>query len=77
MSAFSIHHLIVMTILTQYQKVRDQIDTFERLRTKLTYDVKVEDQICSLPQYFLLSYLRLGCIQEPYLGLYPKHLKSQ
>lgn len=49
MLAFSIHYLIVVTILTQYQKVRDRIDTFERLKTKLTYDVKVEDQICSLP----------------------------
>ena len=28
------HHLTVMTILTQYQKVKDQIGTFEILETK-------------------------------------------
>ena len=41
MSAFSMHHLIALTILTQYQKVRDQIDTFERPGTKLTHSLKV------------------------------------
>ena len=51
-SIFFIYHLTVMTILTQYQKVKDQINTFERLKTKLTYDVKVEDQIYSLPISF-------------------------
>ena len=49
LSTFFIHHLTGMTILTQYQKVRDQIDTFEKLRTKLKYDVNVRDQICNLP----------------------------
>ena len=39
-----------MTILTQYQKVRDQIDTFERLMTKLKYNENVRDQICNLPK---------------------------
>ena len=32
----------------------DQIDTFERSKTKLTYSVKVMDQICSLPFIYLL-----------------------
>jgi len=40
---------MVRTKLTQYRKVRDQIDTIERLRTKLKYGVKDRDQICSLP----------------------------
>ena len=35
-SAFSIHHLMSRIILTQYQNVRNQIDTFERLGTILT-----------------------------------------
>ena len=37
------------TKLTQCQKVVDQIDIIERLRTRLKYDVKNRDQICSLP----------------------------
>ena len=28
----------------------DQIDTFEMLRIKLTYNVKVKDQLCNLPK---------------------------
>jgi hypothetical protein len=36
MSVFFIHHLIVITILTQKQKIDDQFDTIERLRTILT-----------------------------------------
>ena len=43
MSAFYIHHLTVGTILTQYQKVRDQIDTFEMLGIKFRYSIKVKD----------------------------------
>ena len=39
--AFSMHHLTALTILTQHQKVRDQIDTFERSGTKLTHSLKV------------------------------------
>ena len=30
----------------------DQVDTIEKLRTKLKYDVKDRDQICSLPQIY-------------------------
>ena len=45
MSSFIINHLIVETFFTQYRKVRDQIDTFKRLGTKLANDVKVRDQI--------------------------------
>ena len=45
MSSFFINHLIVETFFTQYRKVRDQIDTFKRLGTKLANDVKVRDQI--------------------------------
>ena len=41
-----------VTILTQYQKVNDQINTFEILKTKLTYNVKIEDQIYRLPISF-------------------------
>ena len=52
MSAFFIHHLMAMIILTQYQKVMDQIDTFEILRIKLKYDVNVREQICNLPIFF-------------------------
>ena len=37
------------TKLTQHRKVRDQINTIERLETKLKYGVKDRDQICSLP----------------------------
>jgi len=37
---FFIHHLMVGTILTQYQKVRDQTDIFERFETKLTHGPK-------------------------------------
>ena len=45
MSSFIINHLIVETFFTQYRKVRDQIDTFKILGTKLANDVKVRDQI--------------------------------
>ena len=48
-SAYFIYYLTSGAILTQYQKVRDQIDTFEILWTILTYNLKVRDQICSLP----------------------------
>ena len=47
-SAFFIHHLKAGTILTQYQKVKDKIDTFEISITKLTFSVKIRDQIYSL-----------------------------
>ena len=40
----------------QYQKVRDQIDIFKRLRTRLKYDIKVRGQIYSLP-YFLFYFI--------------------
>ena len=57
MSAFSINYLTVVIILTQYQKVRDRIDTFERLRTKLTYGVKVEDQINKVILKFIYYFI--------------------
>ena len=53
-----------MSILTQYQKVRDQTDTIESLGTKLKYDVKDKDQLrkdqlCNLP-LLVLSILSLN-----------------
>ena len=33
----------------------DQIDTFKKLRTKLTFNVKIRDQICSLPNFILIK----------------------
>ena len=36
--------------LTWHWKVRDQIDTIERLGAKLTYGVKERDQLCNLPK---------------------------
>ena len=51
-SLFSIHHLTSEIILTQYQQVKDQIDTSERLWTILIYSIKVRDQICNLPKKF-------------------------
>lgn len=53
MSTFFVQHLTTETILTQYQNVMDQIDTFERLKTKLIYNIKFKDQIYSLPYYKL------------------------
>ena len=47
--AFSINHLTIKTILTQYQKYRDQIKPIERLMTKLKYDVKNKNQFYNLP----------------------------
>ena len=49
MSAIFIQKVTVRTKLTQYRKVRDQINTIEMLETKLKYGVKHRDQICSLP----------------------------
>ena len=46
--AISIQEITVMTKLTWHWKVRDQIDTIERLRTKLKYSVKNRNQIHSL-----------------------------
>ena len=55
MSTIFIQEITVGTKLTQYQKVRDQIDTTERIETKLKYSVKDKDQICSLPFILLGS----------------------
>ena len=41
---FFIYHLIVEIILTQYQKIMNQTDTFKTLETKLTHNVQVMDQ---------------------------------
>ena len=51
MSAFSIQHLTARTILTQYHKVRDQINIVKILGTKLIHGLKVKDQICNLPYF--------------------------
>ena len=52
MWAVFINHLTAGTILTQYQKVKDQTDTIKRLKAKLRYDVKDRDQLCNLPFTF-------------------------
>ena len=44
-----IQDIMIETKLTRHWKVRDQIDTIERLRTKLKYDIKNKNEICSLP----------------------------
>lgn len=46
---FYIHHLTARTILTQNEKVRNQVDTVEKSRNYLTYSVKVRDQIYNFP----------------------------
>ena len=48
MSAFFINYLMVRIILTQYQKVKDQIDTIKRFETKIKYGVKNNNQLCNL-----------------------------
>ena len=52
--------------MIQYWKVKDQIDTIERLEAKLKYGVKDRDQICSLPfillgslYYFIEMYVKI------------------
>ena len=50
-----IQEINVATKLRQYWKVRDQIDTIERLEIKLKCGVKDRDQICSLPFILLGS----------------------
>ena len=42
------------TKLTSIEKVRDQIDTIEKLWTKLKYGVKDRDQLCNL-SFFLIK----------------------
>ena len=49
MSAFFINYLMVRIILTQYQKVKDQIDTIKRFETKIKYGVKNNNQLYNLP----------------------------
>ena len=44
---------MIWTKLTSIEKVRNQIDTIEKLWTKLKYGIKVMDQICSLLYLFL------------------------
>ena len=53
--AFSIYHLMSWTILPQYQKFRDLIDTFKMSKNKLTYDRKNNDQIQNLPFFLFLD----------------------
>ena len=42
------------TILTQYQNIKDQIDTFKMSMIKLTFSINVRDQIYSLPNYLII-----------------------
>ena len=49
MSAFFINYLMVRIILTQYQKLKDQIDTIKRFETKIKYGVKNNNQLYNLP----------------------------
>ena len=48
MSTILIQEITEKTKLTQYQNVKDQIDTIERLNAKLKYDVNNRGQIGSL-----------------------------
>ena len=45
----SIQKIMTRNKLTQYLKVRGQIDTIEKLGIKLKYDVNDRDQIHNLP----------------------------
>ena len=40
---------MIVIKLTRHLKVRDQINTIEKLMTKLKYSVNARDQICNLP----------------------------
>ena len=53
--AFFIYRLMLRTILTQYRKVCVQIDSIERLKTKLRYGVNDRNQICNLLKTFCHS----------------------
>ena len=48
MSAICIQEIMIMIKLTQYWKVRNQINTIKKLEIKLKYDIKDRDQIHSL-----------------------------
>ena len=50
---------MIRIILTQYQKVKDQIDTFKMSMTKLKNSLKDRDQICHLLKKFLWSKISL------------------
>ena len=45
---------MIWTKLTSIEKVRNQIDTIEKLWTKLKYGVKDRDQLCNL-SFFLIK----------------------
>ena len=47
--AIFIQEVMAVTKLIWHRKVRDQIDTIERLETKLKYIVNDKDQIHNLP----------------------------
>ena len=55
MSSIFIQDITVKTKLTQNWKVRDQIDTIERLETKLKYGVKNRDQLAIYPSLYYLN----------------------
>ena len=57
MSIFDTSNFSIQEIMTRHWKVRDQIDTIERLGTKLKYSVKDREQIHNLQLNF--SYLCL------------------
>ena len=51
MSSIFIQKITTDTKLKRHQKVRDQIDIIERLKTKLKYGVKDKNQIRNLSIY--------------------------
>ena len=48
-SDFSVQRITAETKLTYHWEVMDQIDTIEKLETKLRYSVKDRDHSCCLP----------------------------
>ena len=53
MSTIFIQNITVKTKLTRHLNGMDQIVTIKMLGTKLKYNVKDRNQICSLPQFLI------------------------
>ena len=53
--AIFIQEIAIRTKLIWHWKVMDQIDTIERIKTILKYDVKYKDQIYSLPYNYNIN----------------------